>query len=131
MAMGSSQHGHSPPVRVDGQRCWALDVPRRTRLPGVSRQLGMALPHRGPPCLNSGTASSPAEQLSGLISGYMPAQLVHVMARLGLADVLVDQQMSVEELCVSVGAETDMMRRLLRGLAGSGWLRWRPTIGSR
>jgi hypothetical protein len=100
--------------------------PSTNQTPAVSRQLGMALPHRGRPCLNSGVASSPAERLSGLVFGYMPAQLVHVMARLGLADVLVDQQISVEELSVSVGAETDMMRRLLRGLAGLGLVELAP-----
>ena len=79
----------------------------------------MALPRCDPVSLNRGVAS-PAEQLSGLIFSYMPAQLVHVMARLGLADLLADKQMSVAELCASTGADTGMMRRLLRGLAGLG-----------
>lgn len=66
------------------------------------------------------------DRLSALIYGFMPAQLVYVMARLGIADVLGDEQMTVAEISSVAGGQPDMMRRLLRGLAGFGLVELEP-----
>jgi O-methyltransferase domain len=58
------------------------------------------------------------ERLSALLSGYMPAQLVYVMARLRLADLLDGEAMTVDELSSMTDTRPDLMRRLLRGMAG-------------
>jgi O-methyltransferase domain len=64
--------------------------------------------------------ASRGERLSALLYGYMPAQLVYVMARLKLADLLADGSMTVGELSAATDAQPSMMRRLVRGLAGVG-----------
>jgi hypothetical protein len=60
------------------------------------------------------------ERLIGLLSGYMPVQLAYVMARLELADVLDGSSLTVDELSRATDTRPDLMRRLLRGLAGVG-----------
>jgi orsellinic acid C2-O-methyltransferase len=60
------------------------------------------------------------ERLMGLLSGFMPFQLAYVMARLELADLLDGSSLTVGELSSATGTRPDMMRRLLRGLAGIG-----------
>jgi len=65
-------------------------------------------------------------QLADLIFGFRPAQFVHVMARLAIADLLGDRQMTVGELSFAAGAQPDMMGRLLPGLAGIGLVELAP-----
>jgi orsellinic acid C2-O-methyltransferase len=60
------------------------------------------------------------ERLTGLLSGFMPVQLAYVMARLELADLLNGSSPTVEELSVVTETRPDLMRRLVRGLAGVG-----------
>jgi O-methyltransferase len=50
----------------------------------------------------------------------MPAQLVHAMARLQIADQLADGPLTVEELSSAADAQPGPMRRLVRGLASVG-----------
>jgi hypothetical protein len=60
------------------------------------------------------------EHLVGLLAGFMPVQLAYVMARLRLADLLEGGSMTADELSSEAGTRPDMMRRLVRGLAGVG-----------
>jgi hypothetical protein len=60
------------------------------------------------------------ERLIGLMSGFMPVQLAYVMARLELADLLDGRASTVDELSSATNTRPDMLRRLLRGLAGVG-----------
>jgi O-methyltransferase domain len=60
------------------------------------------------------------ERLIGLLSGYMPVQLAYVMTRLELADLLGGGSLTVEELSTATDTRPDLLRRLLRGLAGVG-----------
>src|SRR5215210_3662967 len=55
-----------------------------------------------------------------MISGSLVAQLVHVAARLGIADLLADGARSSEELASSVGAHPRSLYRVLRALASLG-----------
>lgn len=58
--------------------------------------------------------------LMDLAFGYMPAQIVHVAAELGLADALADGPRSSEDLAKETGAHAPSLHRLLRGLAALG-----------
>jgi orsellinic acid C2-O-methyltransferase len=60
------------------------------------------------------------ERLTGLLSGFMPVQLAYVMTRLELADLLAPGSRTVEELGTATDTRPDLLRRLLRGLAGVG-----------
>jgi orsellinic acid C2-O-methyltransferase len=60
------------------------------------------------------------ERLNGLLYGYMPVQLAYVMARLELADLLDGNSLTVDELSTEADTRADLMRRLVRGLAGVG-----------
>jgi len=66
------------------------------------------------------------ERLAGLLWGFMPVQLVHVMARLGLADLLDGEALTVDELSSAAGTQPALMRRLARGLAGIGLVDLEP-----
>ncbi|CNF49277.1 O-methyltransferase [Mycobacterium tuberculosis] len=58
--------------------------------------------------------------LMDLAFGYMPAQIVHAAAEMGLADALADGPRSSEELAKATGAHAPSLHRLLRGLATLG-----------
>lgn len=64
-------------------------------------------------------ASSRA-RLGELVFAFMESQLAYVMARLKLADALVDGPKSVDELVAVTSAAPGMLRRLLRGLVSLG-----------
>ena len=61
----------------------------------------------------------PAAMLD-LIIGYWVSQLVHVVAKLGLADLLKGGPKSSADLARSVGADPQTLHRVLRALAGVG-----------
>jgi hypothetical protein len=63
---------------------------------------------------------SPADDLRRLIVGYRLSQALHVAARLGLADLLNNGPMSVDELARAVGAHAESLYRLMRLLASEG-----------
>jgi hypothetical protein len=63
---------------------------------------------------------NPRQRLAGLLHGYMPVQLAYVMARLQVADLLADGPMTIDEVSASTDTQPNMMRRLVRGLAGVG-----------
>lgn len=64
--------------------------------------------------------SSPAVQMMGLINGYQVSQALHVVATLGIADLLRDAPRSSDALADSVEADRDAVYRLLRALAAVG-----------
>jgi hypothetical protein len=55
-----------------------------------------------------------------MVMGFRTTQLVHVAARLGLADVLHERPACAEELAPLVGADVTALRRILRALASLG-----------
>jgi ubiquinone/menaquinone biosynthesis C-methylase UbiE len=63
---------------------------------------------------------SPAADLRRLIVGYRLSQALHVAARLGVADLLKNGPMSVDELARAVGAHPESLYRLMRLLASEG-----------
>lgn len=65
-------------------------------------------------CLNRQV--EPRDRLYAMIFGFQPAQLVHVMARLRLADLTIGGPMTIDELSVASGARPDMLVRVMRGL---------------
>jgi O-methyltransferase domain/Dimerisation domain len=54
------------------------------------------------------------------IAAYWQSQLVFVAARLGIADVLIEGPLTVEEIAVRVRAHAPSLRRILRALASLG-----------
>jgi O-methyltransferase domain len=60
------------------------------------------------------------QRLAELLYGFIPVQLIHVMARLRLAEHLADGPLTVDELSAASDAQPGMLRRLVRGLAGVG-----------
>lgn len=58
--------------------------------------------------------------LLDLAFGYMPAQMLHVAAEIGLADALADGPGSSAELAKETGTHAPSLYRLLRGLTGLG-----------
>jgi Dimerisation domain len=65
------------------------------------------------------SATSPAT-LWPLITGYMPARVVHVAAELGIADLLATGAKTADALAQEIDAAPVPLRRLLRALASIG-----------
>ena len=65
------------------------------------------------------SAASPAS-LWPLITGYMPARVVHVAAELGIADLLATGAKTADALAQEIDAAPVPLRRLLRALASIG-----------
>src|SRR4051794_26144280 len=66
------------------------------------------------------TQPTPQDQLAGMITGYWVSQMVHVAARLGLADRLADGPRTADELARATGTHARSLYRLLRALASVG-----------
>jgi O-methyltransferase domain/Dimerisation domain len=66
------------------------------------------------------TPPTPQEQMARMITGYWASQMVHVAAKLGLADLLAGDPKSVEELASVTGTHSRSLYRLLRALASVG-----------
>ena len=60
------------------------------------------------------------EELREQIMGFRTTQMIHVAAKLGLADLLAAGPRSVAELAAAAGAEPQALHRLLRALASLG-----------
>ena len=58
-----------------------------------------------------------------LVSGFMATQVVHAVARLGVADVLADGPRPAREVAAELGTSPDATYRLLRAGAGFGLFR--------
>ena len=63
---------------------------------------------------------SPAIQMMRLINGYQVSQALHVVATLGVADLLREGPRSSNDLAKAVQADQDALYRLLRALAAVG-----------
>lgn len=63
---------------------------------------------------------APRDALWELENGHFAAQAVHVAARLGIADLLRDGPLTVDELANATGSHAPTLRRLLRALASVG-----------
>jgi hypothetical protein len=61
-----------------------------------------------------------AAQLRGLIMGFRLTLLIHVAAKLGLADQLGETPRTAEHLARGVGADPESLKRVLRALASIG-----------
>lgn len=68
-----------------------------------------------------GTAS-PSDQMLGMISGFWTARAIYVAAKLGIADQLVDQSRTADELAKATGTHAPALYRVLRALASVGLL---------
>lgn len=61
-----------------------------------------------------------AQSLARLVFGFMPAQMVHAAATLGLADLIGEGSRTAADLAQATGTDADSLRRLLRALAVFG-----------
>lgn len=68
------------------------------------------------------TASGPAAEMLGLLSGYWYSQAVYVMAELGIADRLAAGPRTAEALAAETGCDAGALHRFLRALASAGLL---------
>lgn len=66
------------------------------------------------------TVSHARPSLESLLFGYRLTQLVHIVAKLGIADHLVDRSRTAADLATLVGANADALHRVLRALASLG-----------
>jgi hypothetical protein len=68
-------------------------------------------------CIGAVSASpEPQRDLARLVDSYLTTQLLYVAARLGVADVLADGPQTAREVAEAVGADPDVLGRILRGL---------------
>jgi len=63
---------------------------------------------------------SPQQQMVRMINGFRISQMVHVAAKLGIADHLADGPKTVTQLAAGTKTHADSLYRLLRSLAGLG-----------
>jgi hypothetical protein len=66
-----------------------------------------------------GTAPPPVTLLE-MMTGYWVSQALYVVAKLGVADLLVSGPQSVEHLAAATQAHAASLRRVLRALASVG-----------
>lgn len=74
---------------------------------------------RGPSSQTEGH-TSPQAQLGEMIVGFRRTQLIHVAAKLGIADLLKDGPKSCDEMAVAAGVHSRSLYRVLRALASLG-----------
>ncbi|RMH22149.1 MAG: methyltransferase [Acidobacteria bacterium] len=65
-------------------------------------------------------AMPPQAQLAQLINGYLNTQLIYVVAKLGVPDLLKDGAKTSAELAARTGAHAPTLRRVMRGLVRCG-----------
>src|SRR5437773_174979 len=65
----------------------------------------------------------PAEALRRLVDGYQVSQAIHVVAVLGIADLLEEGPLASDDLATRTGAQPENLYRLLRALATVGVFR--------
>jgi hypothetical protein len=71
-------------------------------------------------------ASSPRDQMTRLMDGYLSTQMLYVATRLGLADLLSHGPRTSAELAATAGVASIPLHRLLRGLVMDGLLSEEP-----
>jgi hypothetical protein len=75
--------------------------------------------------LAGGTAPSPADVLvMQLATCYWTSRCLHVVAELGVADLIGDESQSTELLAKSCGTQSSALYRVLRQLASVGIFKW-------
>ena len=70
--------------------------------------------------------ADPAAALGAALRGYRLTQMLHVVAKLGVVDVIADQARTAAFIAGAVGAEADALHRLLRALVDVGILTQTP-----
>ena len=60
------------------------------------------------------------EGMAALINGYQTSQMLHVAAKLRIADLLKDGPRSTADLAAAAGAQEDALYRVMRTLASLG-----------
>jgi hypothetical protein len=70
--------------------------------------------------LGGGPPASPHAMLGQLLRGALVTQLIHVAARLRIADLLQAGPKSADDLAATVGVDAQALHRILRALAGLG-----------
>jgi O-methyltransferase domain/Dimerisation domain len=65
-------------------------------------------------------AGSPAAELTRMLLGFQESRAIIVAAELGLADLLAGGPRTVADLAAATATRPDLLRRLLRALAGRG-----------
>lgn len=79
-----------------------------------------ALPAAAAAQTSPGPQSADFQRLQSMINGYRISQLLFVVAKLRVADLMVSGPLPVEEIARRVKAHEDSLYRVLRALAGSG-----------
>ena len=59
-------------------------------------------------------------QLVDVLGGFLRTQAIHTVARLGVADVLGKEPITIEEIAGRVGADPSALYRFMRLLAAEG-----------
>ena len=62
----------------------------------------------------------PPVALINMMTGYWISQAIYVAAKLGIADLLADGPLAVEELAEATESDAPSLRRVLRALASVG-----------
>ena len=73
----------------------------------------------GPGATGAAT-QTPQQHLVAMINGFRLSQMIHVAARLGVADQLASGPKTVDQLAAATKTHADSLYRLLRALAGWG-----------
>ena len=63
---------------------------------------------------------SPKQKLLRMLTGYWVSQMIHVAAKLGIADLVKESPKTAEELAKTTKTDAPSLYRLLRGLASVG-----------
>ena len=69
--------------------------------------------------------SSANIQIMQLATGYWTSRCLHVVAELGIADLIADQPQSTEALAKATGTQSNALYRVLRVLASVGIFEWK------
>ena len=69
---------------------------------------------------------SPARMILDFALGYQLSRAIYLVARLGIADLIAQRTMTVEELAVETGTEPEALYRVLRCVSGTGVLHEEP-----
>lgn len=97
----------------------SIDLVRST--PAAAGDVARSAQRAGaPPATASAPANSPDRTLVEMLMAGRIQQAIYAAAALGVADVLADGPMEVEEIARRTGSHADALGRLLRALAGYG-----------
>ena len=69
------------------------------------------------------TVRNPSVELMRLVNGYQVSQAIHVVATLGIADLLMEGPRTSDDLAAAAGAHPRALYRVLRALAAVGVFR--------